>query len=395
MDYISCWFYLASKFIKDSSNKFAFVSTKSVSQGELVGLMWPLIFKLELEIFFAHKPFVWSNNAKANAGVTCVIIGVQKKVNSNKFLYDIDNSKIIKCKRISPYLVDIDPSILIIRSNKQVSGLKEMLMGNQPRDGGNLILDENEYKDLITKNPNSIKFVKKFVGANELIKGVKRWCLWIKDKDVKDAIQIPFINDRIKKVSVFRNSSNAISTKTESKTPHKFVQIQHEPCKAIAIPTTTASRREYLPIDFVDDQTVLSNLVFGLYNPELYMFGVIASKMHTAWLKTVAGRFGDSFRYSSVICYNSFIFPIIDDEKKKKIEEKVLQILDIREKYSDKNLVQLYDPNYIPIDLKNVHSHLDEIIDKCYRNESFTNDEDRVDYLFKEYGVKIKDDKLL
>ena len=284
---------------------------------------------------------------------------------------------------------------MILRSTNQISGLNEMLMGNQPRDDGNLILDESEYKELIKKDPNSKKFIKKFVGATELIKGEKRWCLWINDRDKEEAIKNTFIKDRLDKVQSFRKNSDAISTKAHSKTPHRFVQIQHEPCKAIAIPKTTASRREYLPIDFVDDQTVLSDLVFGIYEPEIYLFGVLSSKMHTAWLKTVSGRFGDSYRYSSVICYNSFIFPKIDNEKKQEIEKIVFKILDIREIYSDKTLVQMYDPDYMPENLKKAHETLNEIIDACYRKEKFYDEYDRISYLFNLYGNKIKTNKLI
>ena len=395
LDYISCWFYLASEYIKNTKNKFAFVSTKSISQGELAGLLWPSIQKLDLEIFFAHKPFVWNNHAKGNAGVTCVIIGVQSKNTSDKFLYDGEETNIRRCKFISPYLVDVDPSVLILRSNTQISGLKEMLMGNMPRDDGNLILSSEERDKLLKNYPDAIKFLKKYVGATELIKNEKRWCLWIKDDDKDEATNIPFIKKRIEKVIKFRNASNAISTRLESKTPHKFVQIQHNPCRAIAIPTTTASRRDYLPIDFVDENTVLSNLVFGLYEPEIYIFGILSSKMHTAWLKTVAGRFGDSYRYSSVICYNSFVFPKIDGLKKKIIEEHVLEILDTREKFSDKNLVQLYDPNLMPLALKKVHDNLDKVIDNCYTNKVFSNVYDRIQFLFNLYSDNIKQSKLL
>lgn len=395
MDYITCWFYLASQYIRNSNNKFAFVSTKSISQGELVGLIWPSILNLGLEIFFAYKPFVWSNSAKGNAGVTCVIIGVQNKSSDKKFLYDGEDSKITKCRILSPYLVEVDPNILILRSNKQISGLNEMVMGNQPRDNGNLILEEEEYNKIKNDYPEINKFIKKFVGANELIKGIKRWCLWISDRDKDEAIKIPFIKKRLDKVREFRNRSNASSTRAESKIPHKFVQIQHEPCKAIAVPTTTASRREYLPIDFVDDQTVLSNLVFGLYNPENYIFGILSSKMHTAWLKTVSGRFGDSYRYSSVICYNSFVFPEIDNQKRDEITENVINILDIREQFPEKNLVQLYDPDHMPLKLKDAHLNLDSIIDRCYRKEKFIDDYDRISHLFRLYGDQLEKNKLV
>ena len=386
LDYISCWFYLASKYASKYNLRFAFVSTKSVVQGEMVGLLWPLIFNFGVEIFFAYKPFIWSNLAKGSAGVTCVILGIKTRSKIDKYIYDSNNNTSVRCQNISPYLINFNPNILVSRNNRQISNLKEMLMGNQPRDGGNFILNLEEYNSLLNEYPNAIKFIKKYVGANELIKNHKRWCLWIKDDLLDEAIKIPFIKDRIDKVKKFRLSSNAKSTLIEANFPHKFVQIQHEPSEALVIPTTTASRREYLPLNFVDDNTVLSNLVFGVYKPPTYLFGILSSRMHSAWLKIVSGRFGDSIRYSNVISYNSFCFPDIDENCKNIISQLSLDIIDIRERYPEKSLVDLYDPKLMPENLKKAHHILDNYIDSLYRKKSFADDYDRLEHLFELYS---------
>ena len=389
LDYVACWFYLAAKYIKDINSSFSFVSTSSIAQGEQVSLIWPNIFNLNLEIFFAHKPFDWTNHARENAVVTCVIIGVQNKNDNKKYIFTDSNQKIL-VKFISPYLIDIDPTIIIQRENQQIINLQEMVMGNMPRDGGNFILTENEYKELINENKNAKKFIKKYVGSTELINGDKRWCLWINDDDVDEANNIKFIKNRIDKVKNFRLKSDAESTRKMSSTPHKFAQIQHQPDKALIIPAVTSSRRVYLPIDFVDEETVISNLCFAIYKPENYLFGILSSRMHMVWLQTVSGRFGDGYRYSSVLCYNSFIIPPFDNKKKKEIEDCVYNILQQRERYSDKNLFDLYNPDCMPLSLTNAHKDLDMTFEKIYKKDKFIDDNDRLIFLFKLFAKQKK-----
>lgn len=395
LDYISCWFYLASKFIQNSNNKFAFVSTSSICQGEQVSMLWPNIFNINLEIFFAYKPFKWTNLAKNKAGVTCVIVGVQKKNNKKKLLFDDVDNKIQSVKYISPYLLELDPSILIERRTKQISNLPPMIKGNQPTDNGNFILEENEYLKTIDKYTNIKKFLKRYVGANELLNGIKRWCLWI-DEDQKDeALQNIFIKKRVEAVKNFRKNRTSSITNKTLKQPYRFIQIQNGPEEAIVVPSVTSSRRNYLVVDYVKNDTIISNLAFAIYKPEIYVFGVLSSYIHKLWLETVSGRFGDGFRYSSVLCYNTFYFPPIEDAQKKNIEEIVFSIISEREKFSEKTLSQLYDPDLMPNKLLNYHKELDEIIEKCIFNKPFQNNDDRLRFLLNEYNKIIKKDVLI
>jgi hypothetical protein len=388
LDYIACWFYLASKYIKDLNASFSFVSTSSISQGEQVSLLWPSIFNLGLEISFGYKPFEWSNHAKGNAGVTCVIIGIQNISNKNKKLIFQKTNQALISKNISPYLIDLDPSIIINRETSQIAGLPEMLMGNMPRDGSNFILEEKDYKDLLNESEKSKKFIKKYLGSNELIKGHKRWCLWIDDKDLDEACEIDFIKKRLSKVKNFRENSKAKSTIEKAKYFNRFAQIQHAPEKAIVVPKVTTSKRDYLPIDFVDEDTVVSDLCFAIYKPEVYLFGLLSSRMHIVWLRTVSGRFRDGYRYSSTLCYNSFVPPDLDEKKKSLIENCVFEILEQREIYSDKSLFDLYDPENMPLLLKKAHTNLDLTIETLYRNGSFGDDDERLKYLFKLFAKK-------
>ena len=386
LDYIACWFYLASKYIKNNNALFGFVSTNSITQGEQVSLIWPEIFKLNVEILFAYKPFKWTNNAKGNAGVTCIILGLQNQINNVKRIFKEDINYVAKVKYINPYLIEADPSILIKRDNSQICKLPEMLMGNMPRDGGNFILDYDEFNK-IPENLKSSKYLKKLMGSNELIQGQKRWCIWIEDKDKNEAEKIEFIKKRLDLVKNFRNSSSAPSTRNMAKTYYKFAQIQHEPDKAIIIPKTSSSRREYVPIDFVDKDTVISDSCFGVYKPETYLFGILSSRMHMVWLNTVGGKLEMNFRYSSTLCYNSFVPPKINEDEKNKINNIVFEILDNRELYSQKTLAELYDPDKMPNKLRALHKKLDDTIEKNYRKEKFIDDDDRLKFLFNLYSI--------
>jgi hypothetical protein len=395
LDYISCWFYLASKFIYNTDHKFSFVSTSSICQGEQVSMLWPNIINYNLEIFFAYKPFKWTNLAKGKAGVTCVIIGVQKKNNKKKIIYNEKDNTKFQAKHISPYILDIDPLIFIERTSKQISGLPEMIKGNQPTDGGNLILYEDEYKKVISENPGIEKYLKRYVGANELISGLKRWCIWIEESDKKIALENDYIKNKVNKVKNYRLNSDSSLTRVTKVPPYKFIQIQNSPANAIIIPSVTSNRRKYLTVDYVKNDTVINNLAFAIYKPELYLFGLLSSRMHMVWLEAVSGRFGEGFRYSSVLCYNTFYFPVLKEVQKKDIEEKCLNIISEREKFLDKNLSELYEPKTMPESLLNCHKSLDKTIEKYISGKSFSNDDDRLKFLFNEFQKLKKKDSLL
>ena len=395
LDYISCWFYLAARFISNTGNKFSFVSTSSICQGDQVSMLWPYIINNDLEIFFAYKPFKWTNLAKGNAGVTCIILGLQKKSSKKKQLFDDKSNSKFETKTISPYLLEINPSLFVGRTTQQISGLPAMVKGNQATDGGHFILNENEYKKIISESPNIKKFIKKYIGAKELLGGIKRWCLWIEDKDIDEALKFNFIKNRINKVKNFRLNRNSSFTNSTNKPPHKFMQIQSNPAKAIVIPSVTSNRRKYLTVDFIQQDTVISNLGFAIYNPDLYIFGILSSSMHRIWLETVAGRFGEGFRYSSVLCYNTFYFPKINLEQKKNIEESVKNIINEREKFSESTLSDLYDPLKMPQSLLNCHNRLDQAIEICYKDKSFINDNEKLKFLFNEFDNAKKINNLI
>ncbi|MDC0338964.1 SAM-dependent methyltransferase [Flavobacteriales bacterium] len=386
LDYSSCWVYLASKFIDSENARAAIVTTNSLTQGEQVELLWPKVYGHNVEINFAHTSFKWKNSSKGNSGVTVVIIGLRKKSSCKKVLYTTSRS--FETDVISPYLTT-GVNIIVKKQNTPISSLPVMHKGNMPYDGGNLILSSKERLNLINEFPESSKWIKKLLGSKEFIQGAERWCLWISDSDLSDAMLISPIKERIQKVFELRKNSSDKSAKKLALRSHQFREINLTTTHSIIIPSVSSERREYVPIGFVDNTAVITNLAFAIYDCDPWVFGVLTSKMHNLWIRTVCGALETRIRYSSRLGYNTFPFPDIDKNKRNNISECVYKIVSEREKHSEKTMAQLYDPEKMPDSLRTSHRTLDQVIEQCYRSESFISDQERLDYLFKMYKEKL------
>ncbi|MDN4493096.1 class I SAM-dependent DNA methyltransferase [Ureibacillus aquaedulcis] len=380
LDYITIWFYKASMFSRNRNCKFAFVSTNSITQGEQVALIWPYIFQQGLEIGFAFKSFKWTNNAKDKAGVTCVIIGIRKLSREKKYIFD--NNIKLEVSNISPYLFNRDNTV-VYGSNQQLCGLPKMTFGSMANDSGYLLLNENEYNDLINSNIEAEKFIKKFMGANEFIKGINRWCLWIRDNDLDEALKIEKIATRINNVRASRSNSKREATKKLSSIPHKFGEIRYRETEALIIPRVSSEKRLYIPIGFLDSDTIISDSALAIYNAEPWLFSLITSKMHHCWVNLVGGKLETRIRYSIENCYNTFPIPKLTDNKKKLLNEKAFEILEVRENYTEKTLAKLYEN--MPDDLLKVHLELDLLVDSIYKKQGFSSDEERMNHLLDLY----------
>jgi len=391
LDFIAVWFLKGAEFIFKHNAQFSFVSTNSICQGEQVGLLWPYIINKNLEISFAHQSFKWSNNAKSKAAVIVVIIGVRNKSELPKFI--IKNSILQEVKSINPYLTSGNSSFVFRRGNP-VSDLPEMMKGNYPTDDGNLILTGEEKNKLIEDFPISKMFIKKFIGSQEFINNIDRWCLWIDDKDLEIALSIPYIRKRIENVSEFRKKSKAPSTREKSNKGHKFIQIQSEPKNGLIVPSVSSERRNYIPVGFVDDQTVVNAQCLVVYNPPPFIFSIVTSRIHMVWVRAVAGRLKSDYRYSSALCFYSFPFPLLSERLKNELIQCTFRILEERENYSEKTLAQLYDPDKMPEGLKEAHRLNDLAVERCYRSKPFESDEERLEYLFKLYEKMIAEEKV-
>ena len=386
LDYISCWFYKAAEYLNNSEFvKCAFVSTNSICQGEQVYNLWSKLNKFDIQIYFAHTSFKWTNNAKYNAGVTCCIIGLSsRKEHPLKYIYTNTSKNV--ARNINAYLLDAN-DIYINRQHFPISSLPTIVFGSMPRDGGFLSLTVSEKENLLKISPQAQIIIKKYIGSAEFIRNIPRFCLWIEDSELNLAKSIPFIKERLNKVYAFRSSSDAPSTKAYANRSHMFVQRAYKPTDSIIVPKVSSERRNYIPIGFVDKDTVISDLAFAIYDAKPWVFGVVTSRMHMVWVRAVAGKLETRLRYSAELCYNTFPFPDITDKQKQIIEIHVNNILEEREKCSDKTIAELYDPDKMPEGLRRAHHDLDLVIESCYRGKPFESDEKRLEYLFKMYEI--------
>ena len=386
LDYISIWFIKASEYIKNTKSKVAFVSTNSVCQGDSVSSMWKPIFALNVDIFIAYRSFKWKNNAKHNAGVSCTIIGLSDKTQTNNRRIYNDNSY-TNTSYINAYLLDA-PNVVIERNTKPFGNIPEMVKGSMPADGGHLILSHQEKEELINEH-NRVLF-KRLMGSQEFINDEERFCLWITDANLNIALATPEIQERIESVKAMRLNSPKQATIKDAERAYQFSEIRYQPTDAIIVPAVSSERREYIPIGFVDKNTVISNLAFAVYDAELWLFALLTSKLHNVWVRTVGGRLKTDYRYSATLCYNTFPFPKITKEQKERLTELAEEVLLTRENHTEMTLGEMYNPETMPEDLKEAHKALDIAVELCYRPEPFTSDDERLELLFKLYEKMTK-----
>lgn len=391
MDYISCWFYKAKNYMKGFNTKCALVTTNSICQGEQVALIWPNILSDEIEIDFAYQSFKWTNNAKGNAGVTVIIVGLRNISNAPKYLF-ADNFRKL-AKNISPYLLDGTNTIVVGRS-KPLSKFPEISFGSMANDGGYLILNEDEKNELISKNKEAKKHIKTFIGSSEYMRGNMRYCLWLDDKSKEIATKIPEINKRVESVEIHRLNSKREATQKLAVNSHLFGEIRHQNSDSILIPRHTSENRDYIPIGFFDSETIIADSAMAIYNAQPWLFAVVTSRMHMVWVRNVGGKLKTDYRYSAKLCYNTFPFPELSNKQKENLSLYVFAILDERAKHPSKTMAQLYNPATMPKGLLQAHQELDTAIEQCYRLQPFKNDTDRLEYLFKKYEEMVKKDTL-
>ena len=388
IDYIGAWFYNAAKYLQNYNLvKAAFVSTNSITQGIQVAALWPPIFLNGIEIFFAYPSFLWSNNARNKAAVFCVIIGIRNITHTKKLLY-VDSS-IIQVDEIPPSL-DINNNKVIQPLSSSISNLKPLLKGSLPADDNYLTLYEVDRNELLNKYPITAKWIKPFIGSQELLKEQKRYCLWIPDEDYEIANQIPELKIRFNAIRELRLKSKKDVTRLNANTPYKFTENRFVDKKALLIPVVSSARRRYIPMDFIEAGTVVYYSSFAMYDGDLLDFAIITSFMHMLWVNASGGRLKNDYRYSTRLCYNTFPFPKITKEEEKELEFLAQNIIDVRDQYFDMPLGERYNPETMPEALKEAHHRLDLAVERCYRPEPFSSDEERLECLFKLYAKMTK-----
>lgn len=383
VDYVGCWFVKAVNYTIGSPTQFAFVATSSICQGEQVHLLWRYIFDRGHEIGFAYEPFKWSNNAANNAGVYCTIIGVRRSPdNLTKRLFASGYEK--KVKSISPYLIEGAP-IFVVPARKPINGLPEMCMGSNPVDGKHLVLSRSEFDRAVAADPGVERFLKRYMGGNDFIDGQQRYCIWIRDEEIEDALKHGFLAARIDACQKYRLTAGRDAKKAANR-PHRFCYSTHEAAPAIICPNTSSSNRLFLPVGFVDDGVVINKEAFSIYDPPPFILGLMSSTMHRVWLAAAGGRIGDGFRYSVKLVYNNFPLPELSNADEQALEEASWQIIAAREAHAGKTIAWLYDPDTMPNNLHEAHRAVDEIIERLYIGRTFKSDSERLEHLFKLYA---------
>ena len=390
LDYVSAWYIKAAQLIQDTNIRCAFVSTNSISQGEQVGIIWQELYNnYKIKIHFAHRTFSWSNEAKGNAAVHCVIIGFGLEDIENKRVFDYLDIKgeptERKVKNINPYLAPGN-DLVILKRTKPIFSVPEMIYGSKPTDGGNLLMTEEEKLEYVIQEPSGEKFIKPFISADEFLNGKKRWCFWLKDIQPNELKKLPLLSDRVSKVRKMRLSSTKQSTVKWADFPTLFTENRQPDSNYIIIPLHSSENRKYIPIGLFDKDNIVANSCSFIPNATLYLFGILTSEMHITWVKYVCGRLKSDYRYSNTIVYNNYPFPEnVNEKQKQKVETAAQAVLDTRDKYPDSSLADLYDPLTMPPDLVKAHQILDKAVDLCYRPQPFVSELNRIEFLFSQY----------
>ena len=381
LDYVGCWFVKSVDFIMMTKSKASIVSTNSICQGEQVAMLWPWVFSQGARINFAYTSFRWSNNAAKNAGVSCVIIGIGRDQVGQ--IYDQDMKRSVSS--ISPYLVAGDP-VIIDKQSRPTSHIPNMVTGNSASDGGNLILSIQD-KDLFERAERSIskKFLKRFVGSEELINGKLRYCLWIENGEVVEAKNSRFVSDRLALVRGVRLKSRGMQSRAVIDSPHLFAFRSHRRGLAIAVPKVFSEKREYITCDIFDDSTVLSDLVRVIYDADIWNFSIVSSVVHRVWIENVCGKLESRTRYSNTLGWNTFPVPSLTEKNKSDLTRCAEDILLAREAHFPATIADLYDPEAMPADLRAAHDRNDEVLERIYIGRRFKNDTERLEKLFDLY----------
>lgn len=362
----------------------AFVATNSICQGQQATEVWPAVFSRHCEIRFAHTSFQWANLATNNAGVTVVVVGIGANSSEPKRLFHEDSVK--QCTAIGPYLVP-DSLSYVEKAVEPLGPKATMLFGNMPRDGGHLFVDSDVVDRLSREDELAARFVKRFVGSEELINGKQRYCLWIEDGDVANATRSPFIADRLAMVAKNRQASPAESTRDFARRPHRFVQIAGAAAvSAIVVPRVSSENRPYLPVDLVGANVVVGDRNFAMYDAPLWNLALIASKLHVVWIATVCVRMRTDFSYSNTLGWNTFPVPNLTDHNIAALTRCAKDILLAREAHFPATIADLYDPKLMPDDLRHAHERNDEVLERIYIGRRFRNDTERLEKLFEMYS---------
>jgi hypothetical protein len=396
LDYVTAWFLKAGAYIQHTSVKIGFVATNSVTQGEQVAQLWPILFnRYQLEIAFAHRTFAWGSDARGKAHVHVVIIGLtlrgQEPITKRLFNYEDINGEPHESQHaaLSAYLFDAsglaNQHLVIEETSRSLANMPRLISGSQPVDNGHYIFDATEKREFVGKEPNSEAFIRPLLGSEEFINGKQRWILFLRNASPAQLRGMPLVVERMRLVREFRASRTRKSTLKLADYPERYnVEVVPEH-SFLVIPKVSSERRDYVPIGYVEPPTIPSDLVFVFPNAELWHFGILTSAMHMSWLRHIGGRLKSDYRYSIGLVYNTFPWPNLSDTQRARIAELARKVLSCRARYPDATLADLYDADLMKPDLRRAHRELDVAVDRTYRAVNFNSDRERAEHLFSLY----------
>ena len=353
-----------------------------------MGVLWSWMLAQGIKIHFAHRTFSWSNEARGKAAVHCVIIGFGLQNVADKIIYEYPDIKgephAVKANNINPYLVDA-PDVVLESKTKPICSIPDMIYGSKPTDGGFLLLEENDRKNLIKAEPEVEQWIKPFLNADEFLNNTKRYCLWLVDCPPQTLRTMPEVLRRVDSVKAMRVASVDAMTNKDANTPTLFQKIRQPKTNYLLVPAHTSENRAYIPLGYMPPDVICGNANFTIPNAELFHFGVLTSTMHMAWVRSVCGRLKSDFRYSAGIVYNNFPWPALPANNHKSLEACAQAVLDARAQHANASLADLYDPLTMPANLLKAHQALDKAVDAAYGYKGANTDAARVAYLFERY----------
>jgi hypothetical protein len=397
LDFVCGWYILAARYLKETSSRAAFVSTNSITQGEHVAALWGEMHRLGMHIHFAHRTFQWSNEAKGNAAVHCVIVGFGAEDPAVKTIYEYEDIKgvphAVPAKNINPYLIDA-LTVFLPKRREPICNVPQMSKGSQPTDGGNLLMNDDEKVSLLAVEPQAAKWIRRFLGADEFINNIPRWCLWLVDCPPNELRGMPEVMKRVQGVKAMRLASSKSATVQLASSPAVFGELRQPRANFLALPEVSSERREFLPIGFLNSEIIPSNKIQTIPDGTLFQFGVLCSTMHNAWMRQTCGRLESRYSYSNTIVYNNYPWPgfageALSDKHRNAIEQAAQSVLDTRAQFSSSSLADLYDPLTMPPALLKAHQKLDTAVDAAYQpsggKKTYATDAERVAFLFDLY----------
>ena len=389
LDFVASWYIKSAHFIQNKKTKVALVSTNSITQGEQVSILWQELFNhYHIKIHFAHRTFKWSNEAKRNAAVYCVIIGFASFDTKVKKLFEYETVQSeaheIKVENINPYLVSGEDFFITSRRTPIQASTPQIVFGSMPNDGGNLLFTDEEKEEFLKLEPIARTYIKPLISAKEYLNGKTRWCLWLKDCPPNELKMMSKVLERVENIRKLRSESTREATQKLAKFPSLFGEDRQPDGNYIYIPRHSSENRSYIPFGFFSKDEIVGDTGLAIPNATLYHFGILTSKMHNDWMRYVCGRIKSDYRYSNEIVYNNFPFPLhVSDTQKETIEKLAQIILDARAQFPSASLADLYNPLTMPPKLLKAHEALDKAVDKLYKKEGFKTDTERVAHLFE------------